>query len=327
MRVGVIGAGFGARSVAPAFAATEGCTVVDVVSARDDVAAAALCARSDVDLISVHSPPFLHERHVKAALDGGHAVLCDKPFGRNSVEAGTMLAAAAAAGAINLLNFEFRQLPLRQKLRDMVRDGAVGRVEHVSWTQIVSGSRVPLRNYGWLFDRELGGGWIGAWGSHAVDAIRWMLGDIEDARAECRVTVTERPDRDGVLHRCDAEDAFTATLDVEGGATVAIDTSFAATATLAQRIVVLGAEGVLESVGDARLTLRRVDGAREELDAPRPDGDPHDVPMQRWAEVVRDAVLSGHVPSDAPTFADGVACVRVLDQLRHGLRTAPEAAP
>ena len=35
MRVGVIGTGFGARVVAPVFAATRGCEVVDVVSARD----------------------------------------------------------------------------------------------------------------------------------------------------------------------------------------------------------------------------------------------------------------------------------------------------
>jgi predicted dehydrogenase len=327
MRVGVIGTGFGARSVAPAFAATEGCTVVDVVSPRDDAAVAALCARADVDLVSVHSPPFLHVRHVQAALDGGHAVLCDKPFGRNIDEAEAMLAAAEAAGAVHLLNFEFRQLPLRRRLRELVVEGAVGRVEHLSWTQIVSGSRVPLRRYGWLFDRELGGGWIGAWGSHAVDGIRWMLGEIRGVRAECRVTVTERPDRDGVLQRCDAEDAFTATLDVDGGATVAIDTSFVAAATLAQRIVVLGAEGVLESVGDARLTLRRADGSREEFDAPVPEGDPHDVPMQCWAAVVRDAVRAGRAPADAPTFADGVACVRILDELRRGLPGVPGAAP
>ena len=53
VRVGVIGLGFGGRVVAPSFASTEGCTVVDVVSPRDDKAVAALCTRRDVDLISV----------------------------------------------------------------------------------------------------------------------------------------------------------------------------------------------------------------------------------------------------------------------------------
>jgi predicted dehydrogenase len=328
MRVGVIGRGFGARTVAPVFAATEGCTVVDVVSARDEAAVAALCGRTDVDLISVHSPPFLHPAHVQAAVDAGHAVLCDKPFGRDTTEACAMLEAAEGAGVVHLLNFEFRHSPMREELRRLVAEGAVGDVEHVVWTQLVSGSRVPLRPYGWLFDRTLGGGWIGAFGSHLVDGVRWMFGEIVGVRAECRVTVTERPDRDGVLHRCDAEDAFTATLDVEGCVTVGIDTSFVAAATLPQRIVVLGAEGVLESVGDARIQLRRADGTREQFEAPPPtSGDPHDESMARWAAVVRDAVHAGAAPPGEPTFADGVACVRVLDELRRGLPVAEEVAP
>jgi len=57
VRVGVIGTGFGRRVVAPAFAATDGCEVVDIVSARNDADVANLCDRPDLDLVSVHSPP------------------------------------------------------------------------------------------------------------------------------------------------------------------------------------------------------------------------------------------------------------------------------
>jgi hypothetical protein len=41
--------------------------------------------------------------------------------------------------------------------------------------------------------------------------------------------------------------------------------------------------------------------------------------MARWAEVVRDAVRAGVATTDAATFADGLACDRVLDALRRGL--------
>ena len=82
MRVGVIGMGFEASMVAPAYEQTPGCEVVDVVSPRDVGAVADLCRRRDVDLISVHSPPFLHERDVTLAVENGHHVLCDKPFGQ-----------------------------------------------------------------------------------------------------------------------------------------------------------------------------------------------------------------------------------------------------
>jgi predicted dehydrogenase len=315
VRVGVVGTGFGARVVAPVFDATPGCEVVDVVSARDDAGVAELCDRSDVDLLSIHSPPFLHGAHVRRAVLGGHAVLCDKPLGMHALEAETLLAAAEAAECLHLVNFEFRYDPMRELLRSLVVDGAIGEPEHVTWTHLSAGSVVPLRPHGWLFERAHGGGWIGAWGSHAVDMLRWTFGEVEAARGLPRTVVTERPDGDGVARRCDAEDAFTAWLRTEGGTTVSIDTSFAASAHVAPRIVVVGAKGVVECIADARIVVRREGEPRIEHERPAADGDPHLVPMRRWAEVVRDAVEEGIAAPGVPTFADGLACSRVLDAI------------
>ena len=314
--VGVIGRGFGKRIVAPVFAATDGCEVVDVVSPRDDDAVQGLFARDDVDLVAVHSPPFCHRDLVIGALAAGKAVLCDKPFGTNESGAKAMDAAARDAGTVALLNFEFRHHPGRARLRELVLDGAVGTVEHVQWSALAAGSRDPLRWYGWLFDAERGGGWIGAWGSHAVDFLRWTFGEITDAAADRHITLPERPDRDGNMHTCTAEDGFTARMHTAGGATVTIDTTYAARATVPARLTVLGSDGALESVGDGRIMLRTLDGTQEVFRYEAPAEDPHLVPMRAWAEVVRDAVRAGAVPDGEATFADGLACARVLDQLR-----------
>ena len=316
VRVAVIGTGFGARVIAPVFRDTPGCEVVGVVSARDDAGVAGLCDRGDVDLVTVHSPPFLHATHVRRGLAAGHAVLCDKPFGLGARDAETLLAAAEAADCVHLVNFEFRFDPMRALLRELVRDGAIGVPEHVSWTHLSAGSVVPLRPHGWLFDRASGGGWVGAWGSHVVDTLRWVFGDVTHALGSCRTVVAERPGADGEPNRCDAEDAFRAWLTLDGSVTVAIDSSFAAPANLAPRVLVVGDEGVLECVADSRIVVRRLDGSREEHERPAIAGDPHLTPMRRWAEVVRDAVEDGFAPRGAPTFADGLACARVLDALR-----------
>jgi predicted dehydrogenase len=322
VRVGMIGTGFGARVVAPVFAATPGCAVADVVSARDEAAVLSLCARDDVDLVSVHSPPFLHRRHTELALAAGHAVLCDKPFGRYGDDAAAMVRAATAAGLPGFVNLEFRWQPARRHLAELLGAGALGTVEHVTWTHVSRASRVPLRPYGWLFDRASGGGWLGAWGSHAIDALRWWLGDLAVVAAELRTDVRERPDDEGRLVPVDADDGFTAELRTATGAGVVVDSTFAATSDLAPRVVVAGSEGVAEVVADQRVTLRRADGTRDEWHAPEPEGDPHLVPMRRWAEVVRDAVGEGVVASDAATFADGAAMVAVLDAIRAGGQTA-----
>jgi predicted dehydrogenase len=301
VRVGVIGTGFGQRVVAPAFAAA-GWEVVDVVSARDaDVAALA----SRVDLVSVHSPPFLHAEHVRAAVAQGKGVLCDKPLTLTEAD-------VTAAGPHSYCNFEFRFSPARQRLRALVQTGQLGRIEHVQWAHMSSGSRVPLRKWGWLFDKDRGGGWIGAWASHAVDTLRWMFGEVVDVQSSPRIDIRERSDEQGVLHTCTAEDGLTAALTLDSGATVAIDSSFAAAKTILPTIVVFGSDDVAELVNDGRLIVFGADHNEDFAG----EVEHHAVPMQRFAEEVR-AAMSGEQPNaDLPTFADGLACDRVLARLR-----------
>jgi predicted dehydrogenase len=320
VRVAVVGTGFGARVVAPAFAATAGCEVVEVVSPRDDDAVRRMTERHDVDLVSVHSPPFMHASHVRLALAAGKAVLCDKPFASGAEEAAALVSEAEAAGAVALCNFEFRFHPVRRILRELVRTDALGTIEAVHWTHFSAGSRTPLRRYGWLFDRERGGGWIGAWGSHAVDTIRWCFGEIRAVEAISRIDVTERPDEHGKMHACTAEDGVVATLWIDDGALVTLNSTFAASATVTPRLMVLGSDAVCEVIGDARVVVRRADGTSEDLASRSVAGDAtpdrHDDPMRRFAEVVRDVVTGREAPPGVPTFADGFACDVVLDQLR-----------
>jgi predicted dehydrogenase len=233
-----------------------------------------------------------------------------------------MVGAVRAADGLGLVNLEFRWDPARRHVAALVAAGELGAIEHVTWTHVSRGSRVPLRPAGWLFDRTAGGGWLGAWGSHAVDTLRWWLGDLTVTAATLRTQVTERPDGSGRPQSVDADDGFTATLETVSGAPVVIDSTFAATANLAPRIVLAGADGVAEVVADRRVTIRRADGTRTVWDAPEADGDPHLVPMRSWAEVVRDAVRTGTPAPDAATFADGLAMATVLDAIRSAHRDA-----
>jgi predicted dehydrogenase len=303
--------------VAPVFAETPGCEVVDVVSARGDAPVHELVHRADVDVVSVHSPPFLHARHVRMALEAGKAVLCDKPFALGPEEAVALEAEAREAGVTALCNFEFRYAHARVRMRQLVSEGALGAIERVQIVHLSAGTRDPLRPHGWLFSRDHGGGWIGAWGSHAVDGLRWMFGaEVVDVAAILRIDVPERPDRSGRLQPCTAEDGVSALLTLSGAVTVTIDSGFAAAANVTPRLTVFGSEAVAELTGESRITLRRADGTREVADAGDAAVDAHVAPMRRLAEVVRDAVSTGIVPDGAPTFADGRACDEVLARLR-----------
>jgi predicted dehydrogenase len=140
------------------------------------------------------------------------------------------------------------------------------------------------------------------------------MGEIEDATGSCRTDIPERPDAEGALHRCTAEDAFTAELRIEGGATATIDTAFAAPVNVLPRITVLGTEGAAELVGATELHVRRAGEPATVETFERFDGDPHLPAMRPWAALVREAVETRRQIS--PSFADGVACARVMDMLR-----------
>ncbi len=308
-RVVVIGTGFGARVVAPSYAAA-GAEVIDVVSARDEMATLAACRRADVDIVSVHAPPFLHAACVSAALEAGNIVLCDKPFGTEETDLVSM------ADHDGYVNFEFRFHPARIALRDLVRSGRIGSVEHISWIHHTAGSRVPLRPHGWLFETAAGGGWAGAWSSHVLDAVRWVTGaEIDDVAGTRRQAIVDRPSRDGVTRRGDAEDGFTASLTLDSGATVGIDSTFAAPRSLPSRVDVIGSDGLISVVADEQIVVRLVDGTKQELTIPALAGDPHLGPMQVLAAHLVAMVRGGSPHADLATFADGRACRRALDRV------------
>jgi predicted dehydrogenase len=313
VRVGIIGTGFGATNVLPAFETVKDCTVVDIVTPRDDAAVAALCARADVDVISVHSPPFLHLPHVRLAVDAGHAVHCDKPFGRNADEAAQMTELAEGAGVVNLLNFERRFDPARERMRELVRDRAVGEPSHFQYTRLLA---VPDLPWTWLNDRSLGGGWLGGQGSHLIDCCRWLFDtEIVEADAVMRVTVPERADKDGTMHPCDAEDGFVATLKTENGVTGVIDAAIGAAVTTAEHTAVFGTTGMLQIEGE-QVVLRKADGDVETHDVDMQGKTPLVRSMERWAERVCDAVRRGAAEPGWPTFADGLATAVVMDRMR-----------
>lgn len=228
-----------------------------------------------------------------------------------------MVELARSTGLANLVNFEMRFDPLRSRLRELVRDGAIGTPEHMSLTSHMAITRVPLRRYGWIFDAALGGGWAGAWGSHVIDMVRWVFDDVVTVTAEVRTGIDQRPDGDGVLRPCTAEDGFTAVLGTVSGVTATIDATSVASAHVPSNTVVLGSEGVLQVTADRVMQRYDSDGVHP-VEVEGAAGGDLSGSMRRWAAVVADSVRDGTAAPGAPTFEDGLACRRVLDQMTKG---------
>lgn len=189
-RVGISGAGFGVKCHLPALIAHPRFEVVALASPSSAAAVAkerkiphafasarAMIEGCELDAVVVASPPFAHRDDVLAALDAGKHVLCEKPFALNVEEAEEMLAAARDAQTACGVSHEFRFVPERAALHEMVVNGHLAPLRGIEITHL--GTFLAAkgeRPRGWWFERERGGGVAGALLSHVIDSANWTVG-------------------------------------------------------------------------------------------------------------------------------------------------------
>ena len=71
-----------------------------------------------------------------AALESGTHVLCDKPMAMDSDQSKKMLEKAKSLNRVHMMDHELRFNPTRQKIKDLLDEGFVGKVQHVNITNI-----------------------------------------------------------------------------------------------------------------------------------------------------------------------------------------------
>jgi len=152
--------------------------------------------RDDVALVSIVTPPALHCQMALAALDNGKAVLCEKPMAMNATEALRMTNAASEAGVLVVIDHELRFLKSRRTMRAMLHNGAVGTVRHCNYIFRSDYRGVLDRPWDWWSDKQMGGGTLGAIGSHVIDSFRWILDtEISSVCAMLSTHIAERSDK------------------------------------------------------------------------------------------------------------------------------------
>lgn len=209
--VGIVGAGFARTTQIPGFKNCKDARVVAIASRRRENAEKVagefgiehvandwqdLVARDDVDLVSVVTPPATHMEITLAALAHGKAVLCEKPMAMFAAQAKQMTEQAQHANVLALIDHELRFLSNRHTMRAMVHRGAIGKVRHCNYVFRADYRAVLDRQWDWWSDEKMGGGTLGAIGSHAVDSFRWLLAsEVNEVSAMLSTHIAQRPDK------------------------------------------------------------------------------------------------------------------------------------
>jgi len=144
----------------------------------------ALLADPEVDAVYVASPHHLHLAHVTRATQAGKAILCEKPVGVNTAEAQAVVDVCRASSVPLSVAYYRRYWPVVQEVRRLLADGAIGEV--VQARVQLADQYVPDPERSWLTEPEqAGGGALANAGSHWIDLIRYLLGDVVGVTAVC----------------------------------------------------------------------------------------------------------------------------------------------
>jgi myo-inositol 2-dehydrogenase / D-chiro-inositol 1-dehydrogenase len=187
IRVGLVGSGFVSAIHAAALRRVPGAEVVAVASPTPGHAERfaaergiphhatdyrALYDRKEIDLVVLGLPNDLHCEATVLAAGAGKHVVVEKPLAPSLAECDRMIAACERAGVILGYAEELCFAPKYVRLKQLVDEGALGKVHLVKQSEKHDGPHSP-----WFYDtRRSGGGVTFDMGCHAIEFFRWLLG-------------------------------------------------------------------------------------------------------------------------------------------------------
>lgn len=184
-----------------------------------------------IQAVSVTAPNFLHREISAAFVAAGKHLWIEKPVGLSAADARAII----GPGQVTV-GFNYRHAPAVAKARELIRTGVIGTVTHARFSFCSDYAASPDDALTWRFERDRGGnGVLGDLGSHAVDLIRHLLGEIVEVSADSAILIPQRRRALGATsgHQrgtgepgpVENEDWFAALLRLESGARVTCEAS------------------------------------------------------------------------------------------------------
>lgn len=154
----------------------------------------------DVNVVDIATPNNMHADIAEAASAAGKHVISEKPLARTAGEARRMYEAAAAAGTVNMVAFNYRRTPAVALAKRYIDEGAIGQVLNFRGTYLQDWSADPDSPLSWRFQRDIAGsGAIGDIGTHVIDMARYLVGEINSVNALLANWVPDRPKDSGAV--------------------------------------------------------------------------------------------------------------------------------
>lgn len=145
-----------------------------------------------VEAIVIATPQETHRAIAEAAFALGKPVFCEKPLGASLDDSQAMVAAAQAAGALNMVGFNYIRTPASQFARQLVAQGEIGDVTWFRGEHTEDFYADPQAPASWRTTGQ-SNGTMGDLAPHMINAALALIGPITRVMAEVETVHKIRP--------------------------------------------------------------------------------------------------------------------------------------
>src|SRR5919199_379536 len=158
---------------------------------------AQMLADDRVDVVHLTTPNHLHYPQVRAALEAGKHVVCEKPLALDSEQSAELVELAERSGLVHCTNFNIRFYPMVQEARARASGGDLGEIWNVHGGYLQDWLH-QATDWNWRLEPEKGGELraVGDIGSHWLDLVQFVTGlEVEQVFADLAtaIPVRQRP--------------------------------------------------------------------------------------------------------------------------------------
>ena len=149
--------------------------------------------RSDIDVVDICTPNYLHAEMAVAAANAGKMVLCEKPMATSRTDAEAMV--QAVSGVPNFVWYNYRRVPAVELAAQLLQEGKLGRIYQYRAQYLQQWGPDPSRPRNWKMSKQTAGSGVnGDLNSHLLDTAMMLLGPIVEVSALMETFLKEKPD-------------------------------------------------------------------------------------------------------------------------------------
>ena len=153
----------------------------------------------EIEAVIICSETDRHEPLVLSAAKAHKHLFVEKPLGMGAKDAYSMARAIDQAGVLFQTGYFMRSEPIHRFLREQIKAGNFGQITRIRHTNCHAGSLGGWfdTEWRWMTDlKQAGIGGFGDLGTHSLDILMWLMGDVTRVTASVKVATRRYGDCD-----------------------------------------------------------------------------------------------------------------------------------